>query len=152
MYVCMIHTHTHTHTHTCMYVSHLHTCYVLIQSTHTIYYVLAAVFGSCFYVLFKFRFVREGTQGGTLVTSLKWLFPKNSYQLLTTFDPRGDPYIHTCFFAILSVFCPHYTLQVALFFSLRRVFCALPSMARARTHTHFMRSSTSDRPTIHTET
>jgi hypothetical protein len=25
------------------------------------------VFASCFYVLFKFRFVREGTQEGTLV-------------------------------------------------------------------------------------
>ena len=54
-------------------------------------YVLAAVFASCFYVLFKFRFVREGTQGGALVTSLKRLCPQNSYQLLTTFDPRGDP-------------------------------------------------------------
>jgi hypothetical protein len=30
------------------------------------YYVLYAVFASCFYVLFKFRFVREATQGGTL--------------------------------------------------------------------------------------
>ena len=27
------------------------------------YYILVAVFASCFYVLFKFRFVREGTQG-----------------------------------------------------------------------------------------
>jgi hypothetical protein len=35
-----------------------------------IYYVLAAVFASCFYVLFKFRFVREETQGGTLVKTL----------------------------------------------------------------------------------
>ena len=77
--------------------TYVHTYYVLIQPTHTIYYVLAvvfascfyvlfifasrvrtyiyyvlvAVFASCFYVLFKFRFVRGGTQGGTLVTSLK---------------------------------------------------------------------------------
>ena len=35
----------------CMYI---HTCYVLIQSAHTIYYVLAVAFASCFYVLFKF--------------------------------------------------------------------------------------------------
>ena len=31
-----------------------------------IYYVLAAVFASCFYVLFKFRFVREAPKGGPL--------------------------------------------------------------------------------------
>jgi hypothetical protein len=36
-----------------------------------IYYILAAVIASCFYVLFKFRFVREGTQEGTLVKPLK---------------------------------------------------------------------------------
>jgi hypothetical protein len=30
------------------------------------YYVLFAVFASCFYVLFNFRFVRVATQGGTL--------------------------------------------------------------------------------------
>ena len=29
------------------------------------------MFASCFYVLFKFRFVREATQGGTLVKPLK---------------------------------------------------------------------------------
>ena len=51
------------------YVCMIRTYHVLIQAAHTIYYVLAAVFASCFYVLFKFRFVREGTQGGTLVTS-----------------------------------------------------------------------------------
>ena len=34
-----------------------------------LYYVLAAVFAACFYVLFKFRFVRKAAQGGTLVTS-----------------------------------------------------------------------------------
>ena len=71
----------------CMYV---HTCYVLINPPMPIYYVLAAVFASCFYVLksllhewghifyyvrlavfascfyvlFKNRFVREATKGG----------------------------------------------------------------------------------------
>ena len=44
-----------------MYVC-IHTYNVLIQAAHTIYYVLAAVFASCFYVLFKSRFVREGTK------------------------------------------------------------------------------------------
>jgi hypothetical protein len=40
-----------------------------------IYYVLAAVFASCFYVLFQFRFVREGTQEGTLVNPFnKYVF------------------------------------------------------------------------------
>jgi hypothetical protein len=29
-------------------------------------YVLAAVFASCFYVLFKFRFVSEAPKGGPL--------------------------------------------------------------------------------------
>jgi hypothetical protein len=38
---------------------------------HFIYYVLAAVFASCFHVLFKFCFMREGTQEGTLVNPLK---------------------------------------------------------------------------------
>ena len=44
--------------HVCMYVCmyryiriYIHTCYVLIKSAHPIYYVLAAVFASCFYVL-----------------------------------------------------------------------------------------------------
>jgi len=40
---------------------------------HT-YCVLAAVFASCFYVLFKFCFVREGTQEGTLVNPLNNVF------------------------------------------------------------------------------
>ena len=89
----------YVYVYVCMYVYtyvHVHTCCVLIQATHTIYYVLAAVFASCFYVLFKFRFVREVTQGSPLVTSFKMTFPQNSYQLLTTFDPRGDVcmYIH----------------------------------------------------------
>ena len=30
---------------------YVHTCYVLIKAAHAIYYVLAAVFASCFYVL-----------------------------------------------------------------------------------------------------
>ena len=49
----------------CVYV---HTFYVLIKPPIP-YYVLAAVFASCFYVLFKFCFMREGTQGPPLVTS-----------------------------------------------------------------------------------
>ena len=40
---------------------------LLHERGHIIYYVLVAVFAVCFYVLFKFRFVSEGTQGGTLV-------------------------------------------------------------------------------------
>ena len=43
---------------TCMYMyvytyvyMYVHTCYVLIKAAHAIYYVLAAVFASCFYVL-----------------------------------------------------------------------------------------------------
>jgi len=47
----------------CMYV---HTYYVLIKPPMPIHYVLAAVFASCFYVLFKFRLVREGTKRGPL--------------------------------------------------------------------------------------
>jgi hypothetical protein len=34
-------------------------------------YVLAAVLASCFYVLFKFRLVREANQGSPLVNPLK---------------------------------------------------------------------------------
>ena len=30
---------------------YIHTCYVLIQTIHAIYYVLVTVFTSCFYVL-----------------------------------------------------------------------------------------------------
>ena len=45
-----------------MYV-YIHTYYVLINPPMPIYYVLAAVFASCFYVLFKIRFVREATKG-----------------------------------------------------------------------------------------
>jgi hypothetical protein len=40
--------HTHTQIYGCMYV---HTCYVLTKPPMPIYYVLAAVFASCFYVL-----------------------------------------------------------------------------------------------------
>jgi hypothetical protein len=81
MYVCI---------YVCMYVCmYVHTCYVLPCSILRprrcvcfmflrpknlyfrnedifIYYVLAAVFASCFYVLFKFRFVREAPKGGPL--------------------------------------------------------------------------------------
>ena len=48
VYVCM---------HVCMYAfmyvcsMYIHTCYVLIKTTHTLYYVLAAVFASWFCVL-----------------------------------------------------------------------------------------------------
>ena len=53
---------------------YVHTCYVLIKPPMPYPgYVLAAVFASCFYVLFKFRFVREAAQGGTLVNPLKIL-------------------------------------------------------------------------------
>ena len=44
-----------TYVHT--YDVRIHTYYVLIRPDHTIYYVLAAVFASCFYVLFKFAYI-----------------------------------------------------------------------------------------------
>jgi len=58
----------------CMYVC-IHT-YILRpnETTHAIYYVLAAVFASYFNVLFKFCFVRGSTQGWSIVTSFKVLF------------------------------------------------------------------------------
>ena len=63
MYACM---------HVCLYVCiYIHTCCVLIKPPMPIHYVLAAVFASCFYVLFKIRFVRGDTQGGVLVNPLK---------------------------------------------------------------------------------
>ena len=46
-----------------------------------IYYILAAVFASCFYVLFKFRFVREGTHGSPLVNPLNKVFLKFMMQI-----------------------------------------------------------------------
>jgi hypothetical protein len=46
--------------------------YIHIASSHTVNYVLlAAVFASCFYVLFKFRLVREANQGSPIVNPLK---------------------------------------------------------------------------------
>jgi len=52
------------------------TCFYVLKSLlhewgHNVYYILAVVFASCFYILFKFRFMREATPGGTLLTSLK---------------------------------------------------------------------------------
>ena len=41
--------------------------FLLHEWGHIIYYILSAVFASCFYILFKFRFVREGAQGPPLV-------------------------------------------------------------------------------------
>jgi hypothetical protein len=44
-------------------------CFYVLKSLlhecgHIFYYVLAAVFASCFYVLFEFRFVNEAPKGG----------------------------------------------------------------------------------------
>jgi len=57
MYVCM-HVCVHVCMYACMYVCicvcmyvYIHTYYVLINPPMPIYYVLAAVFASCFYVL-----------------------------------------------------------------------------------------------------
>ena len=98
-YVCIIH--TYIRMYACMYVyTYVHTYYVLINPPipyitssplcllhkfrpkkfllhewgHIIYYILATVFASCFYVLFKFCFMREDAQGSPLVTSLKMSF------------------------------------------------------------------------------
>ena len=54
----------------CFYVLKI----LLHERGHIIYYILAAVFALCFYVLFKFWFVREAAQGSPLVTSLKCPF------------------------------------------------------------------------------
>ena len=64
--------HTYVYTSIRMYIR----TYVLRPNspTHTMYYVLAAVFASCFYVLFKICFTRGGTQGPPVVTSLKNVF------------------------------------------------------------------------------
>jgi hypothetical protein len=68
VYVCM-YVYTYVCMYVCMCVCMYYVCmYIHITSTHTVYYVLAAVFASCFYVLFKFRLVKEGTQGLPLVT------------------------------------------------------------------------------------
>jgi hypothetical protein len=51
MHVCMFAC-LHVCMHVCMYVCmYVHTYYVLINPPIPVYYVLAAVFASCFYVL-----------------------------------------------------------------------------------------------------
>ena len=67
MYVCM-----YLCIYVCMYVcTYVHTYYVLINPPMPIHYVLAAVFASCFYVLFKIRFVSKGSKRGPFNHELK---------------------------------------------------------------------------------
>jgi len=75
IYVC-IYVYTYVHTYYVLTSSRLRprrcVCFVVLlpknfTSRMRIYYVFAAVFASCFYVLFKFRLVREGDQGHPLV-------------------------------------------------------------------------------------
>jgi hypothetical protein len=54
MYVCMyVYTYIERYVNVCMYVCIYVCTYVLRpnETTHAVYYVLAAVFASCFYVL-----------------------------------------------------------------------------------------------------
>ena len=56
MYVCMyVYTYIERYVNVCMYVCIYVCTYVLRpnETTHAVYYVLAAVFASCFYVLKK---------------------------------------------------------------------------------------------------
>ena len=58
-YVCMyVYTYVYTYIH--IYV---HTCYVLIKSAHALYYVLAEVIASCFYVLISLLHVCMRARG-----------------------------------------------------------------------------------------
>ena len=67
---------TYVTTHTIYYVlaAVFASCFYVLKNLlhergHIFYYILAAVFASCFLVLFKFCFVREAAQGPPLVTS-----------------------------------------------------------------------------------
>ncbi len=106
---------------------HVHTCYVLINPPMPIHYVLAAVFASCFlrpknftsrmriyfllrpsrcvrfvfYVLFKFRFVREGTKRYTYVYYIRII---HTYIRITCTHIHIDTHVSTNMCVCVCVF------------------------------------------------
>jgi hypothetical protein len=166
--------------HLCMYV---HTYYVLIKPPMPIHYVLAAVFASCFYVLksllhewghifyyvrfavfascfyvlFKFWFVREATQGGTLLNPLYpslrqkhggkiWLLIQIFFFLLSFFLHElryihiyvfMHTCMHTCIYGYMWMYvCMHACMQVCQSFLLVCMYQHPLSLSLSHTHTH----------------
>ena len=67
---------TSIHATYCVLAAVIPAWFCVLKSSHhelgqIVYYILSVVFASCFYVLFKFWFVREANQGSPFLTSLK---------------------------------------------------------------------------------